>query len=898
MKLRCKGILVKEVSFLPGPQNTMMRGWEVLLMYHVYRLVAVWFALLLASAPLAAGSDLILVANGQSRYRIVIDDKASPSEQHAARELQGFLEQISGVRLPILDDRADRTDYEILVGNSGHLFWLDTKVDWDYLGDEGFVIRTVGNYLIIAGGRKRGTMYGVYHFLEEYLGCRWFTSKVSFIPRRPYIRLYPLDDVQVPALEYREPFYTDAFDADWCARNKMNSANSRLDAQRGGKVTYGTFVHTFNAIIPPDQYFDEHPDYFSERDGKRIKDYSQLCLTNPQVVKLAIAKVKEWIQANPEANIFSVSQNDWGNWCECPNCRALDEREGSHAATMIHFVNQIAEAVEKDYPHVAIDTLAYQYTRHPPRTIKPHHNVIVRLCSIECCFSHPLATDDYPQNVSFRDDIVGWSRLTQRLYVWDYVTDFPHYLLPFPNFKVLKPNIQFFVKHGVKGIFEEGNYAPGGGGEFAELRAYVLAKLLWNPNYNVAKAINDFMEGYYGDAAKEVRAYFDLLHDQIAAKGTHLVIWAGPQSPYLTEEVMARADRLLRRAEEKVQHDAEVLNRVKMARLPVQYVQIANGWIRHHRWVVREGLYQPTPNDPRARLIRDFVNVVQANGITQHREGGSMAAFTESLLKTIAPRPVVTLENPQLSLQIVPSLGGRILQIRHRSRLWDFLAASPPTVEDYPAAGGYTEAVDNRENGLGRTEEYTYEIRADEQGQSVVMAANLANGLHVDRTVTLPSTGSLFTITTTVKNTSEKTQTVGIQTATDYRLASLENAEFQLLDGSGKTRRMALAPSPKGTPGQLTLGPLEPPQSTWVLLNRQLNLGLRYSTPEALQACTLTALPQRYRVSVRQGLAGRDLASGESLTVTQTYEVLTDLAGLLIGPVKEAIPAAPALGGA
>jgi len=867
-------------------------------MYHVCRAVAVWFALLGGSAPLFAGSDLILAENGKSRYRIVIDDQASPSEQHAARELQRFLEQICGVRLPIVDDRTEPTDYEILVGNSGHLFWLDTQIDWDYLGDEGFVIRTVGNHLILAGGRKRGTMYGVYHFLEEYLGCRWLSSKVSVIPRRPYLRLYPLNDVQVPALEYREPFYTDAFDADWCARNKMNSANSRLDAQRGGKVTYGTFVHTFNALIPPDQYFDEHPEYFSERDGKRIKDYSQLCLTNPEVVQLAIAKVKEWIRANPEANIFSVSQNDWGNWCECPNCRALDEREGSHAATMIHFVNQIAEALEKEYPNVAIDTLAYQYTRHPPRTIKPHRNVIVRLCSIECCFSHPLATDDYPQNASFREDIVGWSRLTRRLYVWDYVTDFSHYLLPFPNFRVLKPNIQFFVEHGVKGIFEEGNYAPGGGGEFAELRAYVLAKLLWNPNYNVAKAIDDFMRGYYGAAAGEMRAYFDLIHDQIAATGTHLVIWASPQSPYLTEEVMARADRLLQRAEEKVRNDPEVLNRVKVARLPVQYVQIVNGWKRHRRWVVREGLYQPAPNDPRARLIRDFVNVVQANGITQHREGGNIAAYTEGLLKTIAPRPVVTLENPQVSLQILPGFGGRILQLQSRPRRWDFFPASPATAEGYPAAGGYAEAVDGQEQGIGRTEEYTYEIRAEEQGQSVVMAADLPNGLHVDRTVTLPSAGSSFTITTTVKNTSEKAQRVGLKAAADYRLALLENAELQLLDGTGKLRRIALAPPSKETPGRLTLDSAELPRSTWVLLNRQLNLGLRYSTPETLEGCTVTAWPQRYRVAVRQGLASRELPPGEAVTVTQTYEVLTDLTSFLTGEVKERIPAAPASGGA
>src|SRR5258707_1161987 len=146
---------------------------------------------------------------------------------------------------------------------------------------------------------------------------------------------------------------------------------------------------------------------------------------------------------------------------------------------MIAYVNKIAEAIEKDHPNVAIDTLAYQYTRKPPRNIRPRPNVIVRLCSIECCFSHPLEGCTETANKSFVDDLKGWSHLTNRLYIWDYTTDFAHYLLPFPNIGVLDRNIRTFTENGVAGVFEQGNSS--GAGEMAERRAWILTKLLWNP---------------------------------------------------------------------------------------------------------------------------------------------------------------------------------------------------------------------------------------------------------------------------------------------------------------------------------------------------------------------------------------------------------------------------------
>jgi len=561
----------------------------------------------------SAGEKLVIADGNASDYRIVLSNEASPSEQHVANELQTFFKEISGAELPIVTDEAQPSSREIILGDNAHLRSLNTKIDWDKLGNEGFAIRTVGKNLVIAGGKLRGTMYGVYTFLEDYLGCRWFSSKVSKIPKLDGIKVGAINDVQVPILEYREPFYTDAFDADWAARNKANSNSARLDEQRGGKVAYAHFVHTFYPLMPPSEFFDEHPEYYSEIDGERIHERAQLCLTNPDVVKIATERVRKWIEDAPNATIFSVSQNDWRNPCQCKDCAAVDEREGSHSGTMLHFVNQIAEAIEKDYPDKAIDTLAYQYTRKPPKYVKPRPNVIVRLCSIECCFSHALDTCE--MNASFKEDIEGWSEVSDRLYIWDYVTNFSHYIQPFPNFDVLKPNIQFFVNHGVKGIFEEGNYSGGGGGELAELRAYVMAKVLWNPDYDTQKAMNEFLDGYYCKAAAPIREYIDMLHKKVRDDNIHMTIRARPDSEFLATEIIQRSDELFDEAE-KLADDEDVLHRIQVARLPIQYVQIST-------------LSETDPK--RTTIIDKFFKVVDKAGITNISEGRSIAQYKEML---------------------------------------------------------------------------------------------------------------------------------------------------------------------------------------------------------------------------------------------------------------------------
>lgn len=562
-------------------------------------------------------NEWVVIENGVTDWTIVVGEQASPSEIYAGAELQAYLREITGVTVPITNDDGPVKAHEIVVGFNLHLADLAASMDFERLGSDGFVIRTAGSRLVIAGGTQRGTLYGVYTFLENVLGCRWFSSKVSRIPKRSRVSFGAIDIEQVPILEYREPFFFCAFDGDWAARNKSNGNFPELEARHGGKTEYTSlFVHTFDHFIPVQEHFDAHPEYFSEVDGERISEKTQLCLTNPDVLELMIDRVKDYLGQHPETRILSVSQNDWYNPCQCASCRAVDEKEGSYSGTLIHFVNQVAEAIEQDYPQVALDTLAYQYTRKPPKFVRPRQNVIVRLCSIECCFAHPLETcqelasfkSKAESGVSFAQDLIEWGKVCDRVYIWDYVTNFSNYVMPFPNIRVLQPNIQFFIRNHVKGIFEQGSYEKGGGGEFAELRAYVLSKLLWDPETDVDTAINEFLTGYYGMAATPLRQYIDLLHDKVEREHIHTGIYDPPTSEYLSEDLIERADALFDRAE-RLADDEEILHRVHVARLPIRYVKLS-------------AMPQEVPN--RQELIDQFFADVQAEGITALWEGRSL----------------------------------------------------------------------------------------------------------------------------------------------------------------------------------------------------------------------------------------------------------------------------------
>ncbi|MCX6282276.1 MAG: DUF4838 domain-containing protein [Bacteroidetes bacterium] len=490
-----------------------------------------------------------------NRFQIVTPLNPSPAELKAANELQKYLEKISGIRISITDDQEKMRTCEFVIGRSTR---VPESIDLRNMDPDGFVIKNFGTRVILAGGSHKGTLYAVYTFLEKYMGCRFYAPDAETIPVQKNIRLPELNYSGHPAFKDREVYYTVMEDPDFLDK-------SRCDLMAwGNSRNWGLWVHTMFRLLPPEQYFTSHPEYYALFGGERRK--TQLCLSNPDVLKITIDTLKKLMQDNPDAKYWSVSQMDTYGHCECPECTAMDQREGSPSGSYLEFVNKLAAA----FPDKVISTLAYQFTRKPPLHVKPASNVNIMLCTIECDRRRPIENDTSAG--SFLRDLQGWSRIASDILIWDYVIQFTNMIAPFPNFNVLQPNLQMFRKYGAGRIFEQGCHRTYSDSQ--ELRAYLLSRLEWNPGFDVDSLIADFTAGYYGKAGSFMRKYFRDINQAASAAGQPLWIYSSPQqetTTFLSQEMVKKFNSYFDQAEKAVQGDSALTARVRKARLPLRY---------------------------------------------------------------------------------------------------------------------------------------------------------------------------------------------------------------------------------------------------------------------------------------------------------------------------------------
>ena len=460
------------------------------------------------------------------KLTVTIPTTPGAAIRNAAEELSKYLTAMCGDYVPVVESPA--------AVDEGFVLALDKSLAPDALS-----VSVKDGLVTLRGGNGRGVLYAAYRLLE-HLGCRFYAEDTEVIP------VMSAEDMaekltdglcvsEASPFEFRDLYWTCTYRPDMAVKLRINAGMAGkgthkrdIPAPWGGDIGYAGphFVHTFEKLIPAEEYFEDHPEYFSMIDGERTCKhlYSQLCLSNPEVLDIVIDCVKGWLRDNPDAQIVSVSQNDSfviNSYCTCPACAAVDAEEGAPSGSLIRFVNKVAEAVEHDFPYVAVDTLAYQYSTTPPRLTKPRHNVMVRMCTGGCS-SHPIESCE--RNAGTKACIEGWSKICDRLYIWDYTTDFAQYLVPYPNLNTLQLNAQFFKHHNVKGVFEQGNYTEGKSGEFGELRAYMLAKLLWNPDET--PDVEGFMEAYYGGGAPYVQQYLNYIHSKVKDVHFNLVVSA------------------------------------------------------------------------------------------------------------------------------------------------------------------------------------------------------------------------------------------------------------------------------------------------------------------------------------------------------------------------------------
>ncbi|MCB9782733.1 MAG: DUF4838 domain-containing protein [Candidatus Omnitrophica bacterium] len=531
---------------------------------------------LMVSLPfLCFAAPLTIVDQGVSDYRIYSSPSALPSEAYAAEMLQDYLARISGCTLPIVHEAA--ADGKIVyVGFADAPVSVLGDLDPETFGKEEYVIQQSGDALLIAGGAPRGTLYGVIGFLRDHFGCRWYTRDVTKIPQAKTLEVDGLPDRQSPAFAYREPWYREVHDIDFAVHNRLNPSMVPIPEEKGGRFVIYPFVHTFNQLVPPEEYFDQHPEYFSLVDGKRQREGNrvQLCLTNPEVLRIATDTVLRWIAEHPEADVFSIDQNDGYGYCECPDCSALDEAEGSHSGTLLHFVNEIADVVAEKHPDVRLQTLAYVYSEVPPKTVRPRPNVTIRMCHYEYCEAHAIGQCD--DHDVFVERLEGWSKITDSITIWDYYTNFRHYLIPYPNFESVIHHPRFYAEHNCIGLFAQGNNVrEHGGGEFSALRAWVFAQLMWNPYQDGNALIDEFVDNVYGPAAPYIAEYIQLAREAVKPASMRFSIFASlEQMSYLTPDFLDRADALFEKAEAAAKGDPDLLRRVQLAHLPIHYARL------------------------------------------------------------------------------------------------------------------------------------------------------------------------------------------------------------------------------------------------------------------------------------------------------------------------------------
>ena len=444
------------------------------------------------AAPVANAQNIPSEDSMKLTNVTIISNGTDPAEATAAAELQKYLEQRN-----------------VTVGEGG--FPITLVLD-ETIGDDSFRITSsikegaedIG--MTIAGGNGRGVLYGVYNFLQEFAGFRAYT---------PDLEVFLWDDIVIgdgvileytPTFEmrmndwyryYYEPIENDHSEREpyWYVKNGLNIAHGNWrswNESLGSSWDYGgLFVHTIGKLTG---HTGANP-----------------CLCDETVYEKALASVRQILADNPSTTIISVSQNDTTSRCTCANCKAVDAEEGSPAGLWVRFVNRIAVELEDEYPNVVIDTLAYQHTQAAPKITVPHKNVCIRLCSFKCHFTHPLTDATCSANATFVKDMNDWSKICDRIYVWDYVTNYRYYIATYATLDVLRENMQFFAEHNVKGMYPQGNYQSISG-EFGELRAYLIAKLMWDPFMTEEEYyahMDEFLKAYYGEGWQYIRMYID-----------------------------------------------------------------------------------------------------------------------------------------------------------------------------------------------------------------------------------------------------------------------------------------------------------------------------------------------------------------------------------------------------
>ncbi|MBQ4104617.1 MAG: DUF4838 domain-containing protein [Clostridia bacterium] len=463
--------------------------------------------------PQEVASPMAIVENGKSDFVIVTNDNPDATIITASKEMQDYIEKISGAKLSIITERNYKSEQKAIIIGETAIENDVVNIDRENIKKDGFLVYSNGDKLFISGAESRGTLYGVYTFLEDYLGVRWFTPTLEVVPENKDIIIdAKINRLVEPSFIIRRNDSIGTNDA-YRARTKMNVSFWEEATDYGGALTYVLWDVTLDKLVP-DDLITEHPDYFATTaEGTKTRDH--VCLSNPEVLEVAVKNARKAILENEtNAKYIHIGQKDNTNYCRCENCEALYEKYGSVSAPTILFTNAFADALDDEFPDFMFTFYAYNETDKPPKdlSLKCNKNVAPVLCGLhKACRSHPLpecgAQDG---NETFynlfgdnepviAEDFKNWVKVADTTYIYDYTINFINTAQFFSNFETMQSTMQYMHDIGITGyIYNCGDTHIAA---FNELRNYLLCKLQWDVNCDVEYHMMDFIKAYYGEAA-------------------------------------------------------------------------------------------------------------------------------------------------------------------------------------------------------------------------------------------------------------------------------------------------------------------------------------------------------------------------------------------------------------
>ncbi len=501
---------------------------------------------------------------------IVLPSNPAPTEITAHKELIEFIPKTA--ESIAIDGTAIKS---IHVGDTPQA--LNAGFSRASMKDDSFVIRRINDTIVINGGGTRGILYGIYGFLEDVCGVRFFSPACIHIPRKRPISVKSVDKDGSFFFQMRDIYTSKLLPPDGgrtaIANGLSRDGDRPITKEFGGAFDYGPpySCHTFDHYIPAAKYLKTNPEYFSLKDGKRVggQTKGQLCLTNPDVKRLFTELLLKNIRETTEKArqdgiappaIYDVSQNDNGSFCQCPDCSKLIAAENA-SGYMLAFVNSLAESVKKEFPFVKLQTFAYFNTFKPPKTTKAADNVIVRICN-----TSGDQISGAPSNPQLVESLDGWQSAANEIYVWEYgITYGDSTGLPYPSEFHFPEVFRFYAGRNAKGMFWELE-APDRS-DLWELKYHMLSKYMANPFRDDLDALlDDFHSSYFGPAGKFMAEWRRLL-DKAASAPRPLLGWVPTNGDFefITWPVMEQSQSLFAAARIAVGGDTELLYRINRA---------------------------------------------------------------------------------------------------------------------------------------------------------------------------------------------------------------------------------------------------------------------------------------------------------------------------------------------